>query len=116
MLRRWFAVVLLVLPLRPVLALVPGQANALSLQIEHALAHESGSAHRHDDTLALKTDEDGSALPYAHHDAGYHSVLSLTTLDLHLPPAQPSARSIFRRGRLPDPDLEASLRPLRTAV
>jgi hypothetical protein len=116
MLRRWLARVLLALQLLTALALVPGQANALSLEIEHALVHELGPAHHHDDTLAFQTEEDGSALPHAHHDAGHHSVLPLTTLDLHLPPMEPSVRLICRGGLLPDPDLEGPLRPPRTAL
>lgn len=120
MLRRWFALVLLALQLLPALALVPGQANALSLEIEHALVHQSGQGHHHDDTLAFQLDDDddddGAALPHAHHDAGHHSALPLTIVDLRLPSAEPSARLMFLGGRLPDPQLEGPLRPPRTAV
>jgi hypothetical protein len=106
------------LQLLPALALVPGQANALSLEIEHALVHQSGQGHHHDDTLAfqLDDDDDGAALPHAHHDAGHHSALPLTIVDLRLPSAEPSARLMFLGGRLPDPQLEGPLRPPRTAV
>jgi hypothetical protein len=116
MLRRWLARVLLALQRLPALALVPGRADALSLEIERVLVHELGPAHHHDDTLAFQTDEDGCVPPHAHHDAGHHSMLPLTTLDLHLPPAEPSARLIFQGDRLPEPDLEGPLRPPRTAV
>ena len=117
MLRRWFALVLLALQLLPAQALVHGQSNALSLEIEHALVHQSGQGHHHDDALAaFQLDGDGGALPHAHHDAGHHSALPLSILDLRLPPAEPSARLMFLGGRLPDPDLEGPLRPPRTAV
>jgi len=116
MLRRWFALVLLALQLLPALALVPGQANASSLEIEHALVHQSGQGHQHDDTLAFQLEDDGATLPHAHHDAGHHSALPLTILDLRLRPAEPSAHLMFLGGRLPDPHLEGPLRPPRTAV
>ena len=116
MFRRWFVLVLLLLQLLPALALVPGQADAMTLEIEHALVHESGQGHHHGDSLAYQLDEDGAALPHAHHDAGHHSALPLTLLDLRLPSAEPSARLMFLGGRLPDPHLEGPLRPPRAAV
>jgi hypothetical protein len=116
MLRRWLALLLLALQLLPALALVPGRAHALAAEIEHALVHQSGQGHHHEDSLAFQLDDEGSALPHAHHDAGHHSALPLTILDLRLPSAEPSARVMFLGGRLPDPHLEGPLRPPRTAV
>ncbi|MBT9597344.1 MAG: hypothetical protein IV094_15285 [Vitreoscilla sp.] len=116
MFRRWVILVLLVLQLLPALVLVPGQADAMTLEIEHALVHESKQGHHHDDTLAYQLDEDGAALPHAHHDAGHHSALPLTILDLCLPSAEPSARLMFLGGRLPDPYLDGPLRPPRFSV
>ncbi len=117
MLRRCIALILVALQLLPALALVPGQANALSLEIEHALVHESGQGHHHhDDTRVFEPDDDGAALPHTHHDAGHHSVLPLTLPDLCLPSAEPSAQLLFLGGRMPDPHLEGPLRPPRTAV
>lgn len=116
MFRRWFVLVLLVLQLLPALALVPGRADAMTQEIEHALVHESGQGHHHDDSRAYQFDEDGAALPHAHHDAGHHLALPLTLLDLRLPSAEPSARLMFLGGRLPDPHLEGPLRPPRTDI
>ena len=116
MFRRWVVLVLLALQLLPALALVPGQANALTLEIDHALVHQSGQGHHHDDTLTFELDDDGAALPHAHHDTGHHSALPLDVPDLRLPSAEPSARLIFLASRLPDPHLEGPLRPPRTAV
>ena len=116
MIRRWFTLALLVLQLLPALAFVPGQATALSLEMEHALVHQSGQGHHHDDTLAFQLDDDGAALPHAHHDTGHHAALPLAILDLRLPSAEPSARLMFLGGRLPDPHLEGPLRPPRPTV
>lgn len=116
MVRRWFVLVLLALQLLPALALVPWQADALSVEIDHALVHQSGQGHHHDDSLAFELDDDGAAAPHAHHDAGHHSALPLHIPDLRLPSAEPCARVIFLGGRLPDPHLEGPLRPPRTAV
>lgn len=113
---RWFTLLLIALQLLPALALVPGQSNALSLEIDHALVHQSGRGHHHDDTLAFQLDDDGTALPHAHHDAGHHSALPVTIPGLRLPPDEPSAHLMFLGGRLPDPHLEGPLRPPRTAV
>lgn len=116
MLRRWFVLVLLALQLLPALALLPGQAHALTLEIDHALVHQSGRGHHHDDTLTFELDDDGAALPHAHHDTGHHSALPLDIAGLRLPSAEPSARLVFVGGRLPEPYLEGPLRPPRTAV
>ncbi len=116
MLRRWLIVLLLALQLLPALALVPGQAVTLSLEIEHALVHESGLGHHHDDTLGFQLDDDSAALPHAHHDAGHHAALPLTIPDPNLPPAEPAVAFSFRGGPLPDPHLQGPLRPPRTAV
>lgn len=105
---------LFVLQLLPALALVPGQADALTLEIDHALVHQSGQGHHHDDTLAFEFD-DGSR-PHAHHDTSHHSALPLAISDLRLPPAEPSAHLSWMAGRQSDPDLEGPLRPPRTAV
>lgn len=116
MLRRWFTLFLLALHLLPALAVVPVQASALSLEIDHALVHQSGQGHHHDDALTFQFDVEGTAPPHAHHDAGHHSALPLTILELRPPSAPPSARLIFLGGRLSDPHLEGLLRPPRTAV
>lgn len=116
MILRWFALFLLALQLLPALALVPGQADALTLEIDHALVHQSGRGHHHDDALTFQLDDDGAALTHAHHDAGHHSALPLTILDLRLPSTQPSARLMFLGSRLPNPHIEGPLRPPRTAV
>lgn len=116
MLRRWLALVLLVLQLQPAFALVPGQVGTYTLEIEHVLVHESGLGHHHDDTLAIQLDVDGAALPHTHHDAGHHSALPLTVLGLHLPSLEPEARVMFLGGRLPDPQLEGPLRPPQLSV
>ena len=116
MFRRCIAFVLLALQLLPAQALVPGQASALSLEIVHALVHQSGQGHRHDDTLAFQLDDDGDALAHAHHDTGHHSALPLALLDLRLSSAEPSASLALLGGRLPNPHLEGPLRPPRTAV
>lgn len=116
MVRRWFVLVLLALQLLPALALVPGQAKALTLEIDHALVHQSGEGHHHDDTLAFEFDDDGAAVPHAHHDTGHHSALPLDIPDLRLPSVEPSAQRMFLGSRLPDPHLEGPLRPPRTAV
>ena len=116
MFRRWLALILLALQLLPALALVPGQADALTLEIGHAVVHQSGQGHHHDATLAFEPDEDGAALPHAHHDAGHHSALPLTTADLHLPSAAPQSRLVFLGGQLPYPHLDAPLRPPRHSV
>lgn len=115
MFRRWFVLVLIALQLLPALALVPGQASALTLDIDHALVHQMGQGHHHDETLAIQEGDDG-ALPHAHHDAGHHSALPLTILDLRLPSSEPSAPVMFLGGWLPEPHLEGPLRPPRTAV
>jgi hypothetical protein len=117
MFRRWFVLVLLALQLLPALALVPGQATTLTLEIDHALVHQAGQGHQHDDTLAFELDDDdGATVPHAHHDSGHHSALPFNILDLRLPSAQPSAHLMFLGGRLPNPHLEGPLRPPRTAV
>ncbi|QTN21149.1 hypothetical protein HZ992_13135 [Rhizobacter sp. AJA081-3] len=116
MFRRWFVKVLLALQLLPALALVPGQADALTLEIDHALVHQSGQGHHHDDSLAFQLDDVEAPLPHAHHDGGHHSALPFAIPDLHLPPAEPSAHLCLLAGRLPDPHLEGPLRPPRTAV
>lgn len=116
MFRRWFSLALLALQLLPALALVPGQANVLSMEIGHALVHQSGQGHHHDDTLAFQLDDNGAELSHARHDGGHHSALPVTILDLRLPPAEPSSHLIFMGGRLPAPHLEGPLRPPRTAV
>ncbi|MBT9528525.1 MAG: hypothetical protein IV105_24960 [Rhizobacter sp.] len=116
MLRRWFILVLLALQLLPAMALVPGQADSLTLEIDHALVHQSGQGHHHDDTLAFQLDDDDAPLPHAHHDTGHHSALPLDILDMRLPSAEPSVRVAFMGGRLPNPHLEGPLRPPRTAV
>lgn len=116
MFRRWFTLTLLVLQLLPALALVPGQASALSSEMDHALVHQSGQGHHHGDTLAFQLDDDDVALPHAHHDTGHHSALPLAILDFRLPLAEPSVRPMFLGGRLPDPDLEGRLRPPRPTV
>lgn len=97
------------------LALVPGQSDALTLEIDHALVHQSGQGHHHDDTLAFQFDDD-APLPHAHHDTGHPSALPLASPDLHLPSVQPSAHLSRPAGRLPDPHLEGPLRPPRPAV
>ena len=114
--RRCLGLVLLVLQLLPALALVPGQARALSTAIDHALVHQSGQGHHHDDSLTLQIDDNVASLPHAHPDAGHHWALPLTIVDLCLPSAQPSVHLSFQGGRLPDPHLEGPLRPPRTAV
>lgn len=116
MFRRWFVLVLLALQALPALVLVQGQANALTLEIDHALVHQSGRGHHHDDTQAYELDDDGAAVPHAHHDTGHHSALPLDIPDLRLLPVEPSAQLMFLGSRLPDPHLEAPLRPPRTAV
>ena len=116
MLRRWLALVLLVLHLQPAIALVPGQLGTLTLEIEHSLVHESGQGHHHDKTLAFQVDADGAAIAHAHHEAGHLSALPLTALDLPLPSEEPAARVTFLGGRLPDPHLEGPLRPPRPCV
>ena len=113
--RRWFAMALLALQLLLALALVPGQADALTLEIDHALVHQSGQGHHHDDTLAFQLDDDPPR-PHAHHDAGHHSALPLAIPDLRIPPAAPSAHLSLMAGRRSDPHLEGPLRPPRTAV
>lgn len=116
MFRRWLALFLLVLQFQPALALVPGPVGGLTLEIEHAWVHQAGHGHHHDDALGFQIDEDGAALPHAHHDAGHHSALPLSCLDLRLAAGEPSERQAFRGGRLPHPDLEGPLRPPRHGV
>ena len=111
---RWFALLLLTLPLLVALAVVPGQGSALTLEVEHAFVHQSGQGHQHDDTLAF--DDDGAAASHAHHDAGHHLALPLTVGDLRLPSAAPLGRLMFLGGRLQDPHLEGPLRPPRAGV
>lgn len=116
MVRRWLALVLLALQLLPALALVPGQADAMTREIDHALVHQSAQGHHHDDTLAFQLDDDSAPLPHAHHDAGHHSALPLAIPELLLPSAEPSARLMFLGVRLPDPHLKGPLRPPRSTV
>ncbi|CAD5372748.1 conserved exported hypothetical protein [Rubrivivax sp. A210] len=116
MFRRCFSWVLMALQLLPALALVPGQADALALEIGHALVHQSGQGHHHDDSLAFQLDDDAAAAQHVHHDAGHHSALPLSIPAPGLPSAEPSAPVAFLGGRLPEPHLEGPLRPPRTAV
>jgi hypothetical protein len=116
MLRRWVALILVVLQLQPAFAFAPGPVGSLVLEIDHALVHQSGQGHHHGDTLAFQISEDGDALAHAHHDAGHHSALPLTVLALKVPLGEPAARVLFLGGRLPDPDLEGLLRPPRISV
>jgi hypothetical protein len=100
MFRRGLVLILLALQVLPALALVPGQVNALSLEIDHALVHQLGRGHHHDVTPAFQLDEDNNApLPHVHHDAGHHSALPLSFLDLRLPLAAPVVRLMFLGGR-----------------
>lgn len=116
MIRRWLALVLLALQMLPALALVPGQSDAVALEIDHAFVHQSGQGHHHDDTLAFEIDEGGAALTHAHHDTGHHVALPLAIPELRLPSPEPPARLMFLGGRVPDPHLEGPLRPPRPAV
>lgn len=120
MVRRWFVLVLLALQLLLALALVPGQAEALSAEFDHAWVHQSGQGHHHDEPLAddpsaLRIVDDGASLPHVHHDAGHHSALPLTIPDLRLPLAPSAPHLGFQAGRLPAPHLEGPLRPPRNA-
>jgi hypothetical protein len=100
-----------------VLCIVPGQTETLTLEIAHALVHQSGELHHHDETPDFQRADDENALPqHAHHDAGHHSVLPLNVSDLYLPPGMSYVRLMRMVGGCPDPHIDGPLRPPRMAV
>jgi hypothetical protein len=117
MFTRWLAVLLIVLQLQPVLAFMPESQATIAEQVRHAVIHDGGTDHHHDDHLGVQID-DGQAAHHGHvhHDASHHVVL-LTAPDAWPVPA-PLRDSLGSGGdaRLPDPDLEGLLRPPRDTV
>jgi hypothetical protein len=116
MFNRWFILALLALQLLPALALVPGQSEAMALEIDHAWVHQSGQGHHHDAALTVGFDDGDAPRPHAHHDAGQHAALPLDIPALRLPNAQACAGLTFPGPRRPDPHLEGPLRPPRSAA
>ena len=117
MFTRWLAVLLIVLQLQPVLAFMPEATASIADQVQHAVIHEGGTDHHHDDHLGVQIDDEQAASHgHVHHDASHHLVL-LTTLEPWRAP-RPLGNSLADDGdpAQPDPDLEGLLRPPRDAV
>ncbi|WP_088284172.1 hypothetical protein [Ideonella sp. A 288] len=114
MLRRWIALVLLLLQLQPALAFMPDRVSALAAEIDHGAIHQAGQAHHHDDGLGVQLDDDDAAATlHVHHDGGHHSALLPPVAVTGVAMGAPDARAAFVRGVLPDPHLEGPLRPPR---
>lgn len=116
MLRRWIALLLLLLQLQPAMVPMPNQAAGVLMQEAlHTTVHQSGKGHHHHDVLSLQSEEDGQSVAHVHHDAGHHSVLlsNHALAALHL---EPPHLVVVYSGDLPDPYLEGPLRPPRFSV
>ncbi|MBP8270336.1 MAG: hypothetical protein KAX42_00540 [Sphaerotilus sp.] len=117
MLRRWFALLLLLLQLQPAMGFMPSRVvDVLVQEIQHTAVHQSGQGHHHDDVLSFQSEEDGPSVAHVHHDAGHHSVLLLSSHALAVPGLEPVYLADFHSGHLPDPYLEGPLRPPRFSV